>query len=571
LKVISRAQHRKLWLGARIPIIVVSGEVNSGKTLFGLTIDDDCRPDSDGNFIGDPPTLVWDQEGSAETYAESLNFDWRDVRNCIAEGKHMDTRQADANAPHWLKVLLQNADVQDSPQASLFRAWYMDLLDTPSDRYRVGMTDTFTPLQEGLIEWLKTHPAAFGRTREQYTKASSMFLWPDVKAVLAHILATECRLRFQTFVISVHLKNEWKGGAKTGDRIPEGLDIIDKLATLHLELDRSAKAKGKQAPRVPAAIVRKERLVMFGATADDDKPILPPRLPKATPTAIREYIKNPPDYNNLKPDERLPSKDLTEDQKLLLQASIASDQRLAEEARLAQAQQVSIVPQFVPQAQSSPQVAAEPDVNGPVQSGTTNEVIQLLQSGWVTEHELVTAINRQGGNRLSELTQGKAMLVLSDLHALAGERKARKAAENLEATNHLAPGSDTDETLAARKLNRIKALISEARILPEVLGDLVKQVNSSRTRASEMSDSEMDLLIEILEARRDGLAGPITDAQYQRITTLGERLDDEGVRATGEFLTGLGLDGLEQLNSDQADELIHLLLQVELGFTEAKN
>lgn len=558
---IARTQVRKLWHGARIPIIVVSGEVNSGKTLFGLTIDDDCRlRNDDGEFIGEPKTLIWDQEGSAEPYAEALNFDWRDVRQCIADGKHLEVRQADANAPHWLKVLLQNADVQDNPQASLFRAWYMDLLDTPSDSYRVGMVDTFTPLQEGLIEWLKGHPLAFGRTKEQYTKASSMFLWPDVKAVLAHVLATECRLRFETFVISVHLKNEWKSGAKTGERIPEGLDIIDKLATLHLELDRTPKNKGKQAPRVPSAIVRKERLVVFGDTPEDDKPILPPRLPKATPTAIREYIHNPPDYSNLKVEERLPSRDLSEDQKLMLQATIASDQRMTEEARLAQSQIVSTVPGlFVPQQQ--PAMTAPEPVQPDAKQAAVGKSIGYLQDGLIAETELVSAIHRQGGHRFGDLSLEKTLIVLQDLETLVKQRQEKKSQPIDEATE---PVVDY--------MARIKTLLAEARILPEALGQLVKQVNSGKTRASELTPAEQDLLIEILESKRDGLAGPITDAQYQRIKALAERLEDDGARITSEFFNNIGLleneAGLECLDSEQADELIHRLLQFDLGYVK---
>ena len=56
----------------------------------------------------------------------------------------------------------------------MFRAWYLSLIQVPAGKYSVGMCDTFTPLQEGLIDWLKRHPEAFGRSMAEYTKASSM-------------------------------------------------------------------------------------------------------------------------------------------------------------------------------------------------------------------------------------------------------------------------------------------------------------------------------------------------------------------------------------------------------------
>jgi hypothetical protein len=50
------------------------------------------------------------------------------------------------------------------------------------------------------------------------------------------------------------------------------IDVLEKLCTVHLELDRSPKAKGKEAPRLPSAIVKKERLVRFGTNGHDDHP-----------------------------------------------------------------------------------------------------------------------------------------------------------------------------------------------------------------------------------------------------------------------------------------------------------
>jgi len=321
-----------LWGNQRIPIIMVSGAVNSGKSLFGVTIDENCRlPSSEV----EPTTIAFDQEGSLDSYAGGLNFEHKDTRAAIDAGVHNRVVTPESNDPRWLRILKEKADCGNSPSASLFRAWYLSMLSIPPGRYRVGIVDTFTPLQEGLIDWLRRHPEAFGRSAAEYTKAASMFLWPDVKSMLSHILSTDCRLRFETFVMTVHLKNEWADGKKTKNKIAEGLDVLEKLATLHIELDRSPKAKGKEAPKVPAGILKKERLVVFGKTAADDRPVLPPRIPECTPDAIRAYIANPPDFSKLAAAERLPEPaKLSEDERLAVQQQIAQFQAEAEQSKL---------------------------------------------------------------------------------------------------------------------------------------------------------------------------------------------------------------------------------------------
>lgn len=376
-----------LWHDCKIPIILFSGEVNSGKTIAALTIDPNCR------VAGTPPTTIcWDQEGSASSYEGSLNFNWRDIRAATAEGVHLKTHRSNATDPKWRKIILERADVNDSPSASMFRAWYLDLLAIERGQYRVGICDTFTPLQDGLVEWLRQHPEAFGRTSAQYDKAASMFLWPDVKAVLSYILATDCRLRFETFVMNVHLKNEWQHGGKTGNRIAEGLDVLSKLATLHIELDRTPPAKCKEAPRVPSGIVRKERLIRFGQTPDEDLPILPPRLERATPDAIRQYILNPPDFAKLKPGERMTEQSLSDDDKLLIQADIARNNAEAAQAELSRVDRMKAAAAAVMQARGVGSVAAAVQDAADAVTESAEAAIDHAQS---VKAEMATEVNHQ--------------------------------------------------------------------------------------------------------------------------------------------------------------------------------
>ena len=447
-----------LWGGnVRIPIIMVSGPVNSGKTLFGLTIDPNCRRPSSQVAA---TTLDYDQEGSADSYVGALNFDYKDTRAAVAAGVHMNRVPASPDDPRWLKILKEQPDCNDSPAASMFRAWFLSLINVEPGKYVVGMCDTFTPLQEGLIDWLRRHPEAFGRTVNEYAKASSMFLWPDVKAMLSHILAVECRLRFQTFVLNVHLKNEWAGGSKTGRQVAEGLDVLEKLATVHLELDRSPKAKGKGAPRVPSAILKKERLVRFGASGADDRPILPPRLPECTPDTIRKYIADPPDFAKLSADERLPDQSLSDDQKLLIQQETARNNAEAAQAHLSA---LEMARQAAAAAVAS-QAVSQP--HGPAVMGTkTTAPATMIQPQQSTEmmglfRELFATgaaasewlLEKFSTNDPSTLLASEAESVLIELNRMVSEKRQREAAEKLHASEQ-AP-VNTEPVVTASKDQR---------------------------------------------------------------------------------------------------------------------
>lgn len=297
----AQTEKAPLWGGMKIPIIVLSGEVNSGKSIFPLLIDPVCRLPKEQT---EPTTIVFDQEGSCETYEGSLNFKWLDTRAAVFNGVHRQIVASSKDDPKWLTMLKTTADVNDSPAASMFRAAYLSMLAIEPGKYRVMAYDTFTPIQDGMVDWLRKHPAAFGRTTNQYEKASSMFLWPDVKAMLGHILAVDCRLRFETVVLTVHMKAKWEGDRKTKERIAEGLDVLDKLATLHIRLERKPDGSGNVS-KEPVGLLVKERLLRFGATPADDSPILPPRIEKCTPDTIREYIAAPANYTKLRKSQKV--------------------------------------------------------------------------------------------------------------------------------------------------------------------------------------------------------------------------------------------------------------------------
>ena len=105
-----------LWGGMRIPIIMFSGPVNSGKTLAGLTIDPNCRKPA---AEVQPTTLVYDQEGSSDPYVGGLNFEHKDTRAAVGAGVHNRVLIPAATDPRWLRILKEKADCNDSPSASM--------------------------------------------------------------------------------------------------------------------------------------------------------------------------------------------------------------------------------------------------------------------------------------------------------------------------------------------------------------------------------------------------------------------------------------------------------------------
>lgn len=325
-----------LWCGQRIPIIALAGEPSAGKTMFSIV-----ATDTWSNPEAEPDVVVFDLANNCN-YDGSMNFRCVRINDCLAEGVHRQIMRPDAADPNWRKILLGKADVNDSPSASIFRATYLEMLKIERGKFRVGSIDTFTPFQEGAIEWLKCHPDAFGRTENEYKKFSAATLWPDLKRMLLYIITTDFATRFESTVLTFHLKNEWSGERKTGNRVAEGLDIIEKVATLYATLDRKPQSKKKQAPRLPSAItvdpLGKSNIVVNAGGIP--VPALPPRVPQFTPQAIREYITNPPDYDNLKTDERLPDESLSDDQRLMINADIARNQAAAAEAETAKLEMV---------------------------------------------------------------------------------------------------------------------------------------------------------------------------------------------------------------------------------------
>jgi hypothetical protein len=300
---VSNPNTAALW-PQPIEIIGVTGEYASGKTLFMLSISPGKR------------TKVYDTEKSSGAYS-ALGFDRVSIPDVMVKQKPTGYKPIDT-----------------------FTWWWGDVKDTPPGKYDVIGIDTISEIEEGLVEWVSKNPTYFGHSSGQYAKMSGV-MWGDVKNLWKAIL-NDLASRCQTFVFCSHMANVWQGDRPTGKRKPKGKETLMELASLYLLMERKADDKGRM-PTKPAATVLKSRLVharFDPASGDLDMvPCLPPRLPEATPAAIRKYMENPPDYSKLKKDELVREDKMTSEERELIALQKAEAERDAERMRLERMEQ----------------------------------------------------------------------------------------------------------------------------------------------------------------------------------------------------------------------------------------
>lgn len=341
------ARTAPLW-SSPLPIVGLTGEYSSGKTLFGLTIDPGVR------------TLIYDTEKSAESY-RALNFNRIDVpaemlrRHKGGSYKPLDT----------------------------FLWWREHVATIPPGRFSVIVLDTASEIETGATDWVRANPSYFSRTAAQYVKMSGL-LWGDMKELWKAILS-DLASRCETFVFTVHMGDVWTGDKPSGKRKPRGKTTLMELASLYLQLERPKDAKGHM-PAVPAAIVLKSRLAHISIDPKTGEvvtvPALPPRLPKATPAAIRQYLLTPPDYSKLAKAELAPDAEPSEDERADVRLRTAEAEAETERLRLEREERQRAanerrmgggVTAPVPSANGPVRMAAAPAATPPIPPGDSTD------------------------------------------------------------------------------------------------------------------------------------------------------------------------------------------------------
>lgn len=274
-----------------VPVTVVTGEFQSGKTVFALT-------------TGYPleRVLVFDNELSSETYHTPDN--------------------------PFVRVDLPGELGRKYPKGytslQFYEAWINHMRSVQVGQYDVIIVDTIEQIEDGLADWVTAHASEFGHSAKQYETMSGLF-WGDVKATWKRVIQ-DMQSRCKMVILIAHMRDEFKNKVRTGKRERKGKETLSELATLELELVR----KPEQA--APSGKVLKHRF-FAGSLADPAsvKPILPTWLEKCTWEIIRGYMVHPTEK-----DIQPPVIDDTEEremEKLRLKAQIAEDERIKSEAQ----------------------------------------------------------------------------------------------------------------------------------------------------------------------------------------------------------------------------------------------
>lgn len=293
---------KPLWpKGVEIPFLGITGPHNSGKSLFGLS-------------INPKRTISYDLEASQGNH-KSLGF------------KHIDFID-----------LLHDTFPKGYTSEQYYLFWLRHAMSVDDKKYDVIFIDPISTLEAGLTEHVKSRYNEYGFSApEEFLKMQGVF-WGKVKEKWEYDL-TRIRAKCQTLAWTTHERLAYTDGRPTKKREPKGKATLMQLATLYLSLEKGT----PETAGVPTATILKSKLSDSQYVESEDqneyvsidiqiRPYLPDRLPKATPQAIRQYIAGSFDYSKSKPEEQVTEPQLSDEDKLELKAQIASDERAAREA-----------------------------------------------------------------------------------------------------------------------------------------------------------------------------------------------------------------------------------------------
>lgn len=351
-------------LGIKCQIFGVTGPKWSGKTLLGYQIAPGFHAEGHP-YAGQSRTINLDVEMSAGTYAVP-GIDRVDVPS----------------------VLRDNFGIAEYKPIDIFK-WFREWIGkVPQHRYDVIMVDPASDLESGLLDYVRVNPVEFGYSAAQFSKMESVAI--ACAKTLWKRLLIDIAARCQLFYFTTHEKAEWKGNKPTGKMIAKGMEPLYEVASLYLRLEREKQKEGER-PKPPSATILKDRLSFqeFDPASGEVKiiTILPERLPEATAKAIRNYVKYPVGKRKegIKPEELAQEVNLSDDEKLLIQAEIAANNAAAATANLsiqermraaaaAQAGQSSQGQGQAGQSQSAAQAVARfPQASGQVAASTTSQ------------------------------------------------------------------------------------------------------------------------------------------------------------------------------------------------------
>jgi len=249
----------------------------------------------------------------------------------------IESSSTTTNLPFKRHVILYNevdaASESGIPTALECFLWFRDRIkEIKPDEYTVVSVDPINEIQQGCYDWIYANPKMFNRSQGQYDKMSAM-VWGDVKTYLDQLIG-QLSPKIETFYYTLHMGQKWRDGKPVegarGQKA-KGSDVFRKMADVLFVLSRPVDpATGKQCEKpigVVSGDIGKSRLCHANPVTGEVVTILPPAVHDLDPDKIREYIANPPNYKKLKKSELLPSRPLTEDERLELKHDIAELER----------------------------------------------------------------------------------------------------------------------------------------------------------------------------------------------------------------------------------------------------
>lgn len=289
----------------RLPVVLLSGPPDAGKTLAAVLLDPGR-------------TLYLDTEKSAEPYAEPYGVgEWVDVAAATAFSAGRATPEAMFS---WLKTYISTVPSY-SPEK-------------PDEGHRVCVLDTADIIEDGIANTVAADTKKYRLPTDDVSKINQLF-WSAVKGVWRAVLV-DMIARFETTIIITHQKEEYRGKQPTGKMIPGGKDTLVKLASLVLMLSRPTSAKtGTPVDKPFARLVKGRISIPWRDPATGEvvpRRVVPPQVSKFTFGKLRWYMHNPPDFDALPSEEKVPEDTLSPDERLRLRAATA--QAVAEAERL---------------------------------------------------------------------------------------------------------------------------------------------------------------------------------------------------------------------------------------------
>ncbi len=298
----------------------------------------------------EPTTLLFDTEKSAESYVHLYANEpgvqgplWPapipviGVSGKIGNGKTTFLLDIAAGPVKRIDVPLEMMKLHPGGYrpADTFEWFWTVVKSIPPGKFRVIAIDVGEEIDAGCAEWVWDHPLNFNKTRNEFIKMSGIYqgivssFW---KSILMDITS-----RCETFAFSNHVGLVFDSGGKVkaGEMRSKGRPVMKQSASLYINLTRT------QDKEEPAGVVDlteggKSRLMTWAIRGGVRKkvPVLPPRMPVATPQAIRDYFVNPPDTTALKDVEKAHEREMTDDDRAALKLEIARQEGENESLRM---------------------------------------------------------------------------------------------------------------------------------------------------------------------------------------------------------------------------------------------